>query len=117
MSDDSRNPKLKDMINEMDALMHEMQERMGSVLARQKETFATAFKGVMIRVIDEFKALKEVLNDYAIKMQESDQVDRKLDFFHQECQLLNGMIREYQKENKELKEKLYHTQQALQSNE
>jgi hypothetical protein len=27
-------PKLKDMINEMDSLMHEMQERMGSVLQR-----------------------------------------------------------------------------------
>jgi hypothetical protein len=26
------NPKLKDMINEMDSLMHEMQDRMGGVL-------------------------------------------------------------------------------------
>ena len=47
-----------------------------------------------------------MLNDQAIKMQESDQVDKKLEFFRHECFLLNDIIREYQAENKELKSKL-----------
>jgi small-conductance mechanosensitive channel len=72
---------------------------------------------VLIRIIDEFKALKEVLNEQALKMQESDLVDKKLEFFREECRLLNDMIQEYQKENKELKAKLLSLEQDLLCNE